>query len=378
MNQSVGKKQPLLSVKQKAVVLLVVLLTGAWIGIKAAARLQVALDPPAPEETAPPAVATMRLSLQPFERWQRYPGTIAAEREAVLQSRLTARIVALPVRTGQVVRHGDLLVRLDDEELGREIERLQAAQRAVATELALSEKLLQRRRQLFAASAATEEQVDEARTRVEALQAAREENRQALRVAETRRGYARIEAPFDGVVGHLFVFTGDMAAPGRALVELIDTSTVKVVFAIAQKDVPQIAQGTPAEIHVSILDRVMRGQVDRIHPALQTPGRGALAEIVLPAGSGHPPPGMEAVVRLRIFQRDRVLVLPVEAVHRRDAERYVFTVEKDVARRRPVTTGPEYQGRVVIETGLAPGDEVILTPHPALVDGVAVTIGDRP
>lgn len=376
MNLPNASKQPALSGKQWIVILLVLAALAFWIGSKAASRLQVALYPPEPEKTAPLTVETWRLEPTTFERWVRYPGSIAAEREAVLQSRLTAQILDLPVRSGQRVQRGDLLVRLEDDELGNELARLQAAAKAIEAEILLAQKQLQRRRQLFASAAATEEQVDEARTRGEALQASREENRHAIGVAESKRSYARIEAPFDGVVGRLFALPGDLAAPGRALVELVDTGALKAVFSIPQQDVARIARGTRARIHIPVLDLVLEGEVDRLHPSLQPPARGAQAEIVLNGPTRNLMPGMEAVIRLRIEHHEQVLVIPVEALHRRAGQAHVFVLEENRARRRAVISGPEFEGRLLIEEGLATGDVLILTPHPELSDGRFVLAGD--
>lgn len=378
METSSEPKAHHLSRKQWLAVVLTILALAIWIGVNAASRLRVALQPPAPEQVAPLAVETQRIETDSFERWLRFAGSVAAEREAVLESRVTAQILEMPVRSGERVRRGDLLVRLDDEELRRELARLQAARKAVETELALARQQLERRRQLFAASAAAEEQVDEARTRVESLQASLEENRQAMRVAESRLGYTHINAPFDGIIGRLHALPGDLAAPGRALVELIDTGDLKALISLPQRDLSLIAPGTSAKIHLPALEKTLHGRVDRLHPSLQLPGRGAQAEIFLNGQGEGLLPGMEAVVRLLTVQRENVVVVPVEALHRRGEDAWVYVLEDEIARRRSVVPGPEFAGRLVIEKGLVPDEVLILTPHPQLADGRAVIAGVRP
>jgi membrane fusion protein, multidrug efflux system len=378
MKTSPESKGHLLSRKQWIAVVMTLLLLAIWIGINAATRLRVALQPPAPEQVAPLAVETKQIKTDSFERWLRYAGSVAAEREAVLESRVTAQILDMPARSGERVKNGDLLVRLDDDELRRELARLQAARKAVETEIALAQQQLERRRKLLAVSAVAEEQVDEARTRVESLQASLEENLQTIRVAESRLGYTRITAPFDGLIGRLYALPGDLAAPGRALVELIDTGALKVIISLPQQDISLVGPGTVADIHIPALNQRLLGQVDRLHPSLQLPGRGAQAEIFLNGLHEGLLPGMEAVVRLLTVHRENVVVVPVEALHRRGEDAFVYILEDEVARRRSVVPGPEYAGRLVIEKGLVPDEVLILTPHPQLADGRAVVAGATP
>lgn len=378
MRQVNERKQQHLSRKQWLVVIAVVLAVAIWVGINAVTRLQVALQPPPPQAPAPLAVEVQVVEHSPFAGWARYAAVLAAEQETVLQSRLTAQILAMPVRSGDRVERGDLIVRLDDAELRGEVARLQAAGQGIEAELALAQTLLERRRKLFAVAAAAAEQVDEAQARVESLVASRAENRQAIQVATSRLGYAQLHAPFAGVVGRLFALPGDLAAPGRALVELIDPLQLKVEFTVPQQDLARVAQGQSAHVRIPARDLALDGQVDRLHPRLELPGRGAQAEIVLPTATAGLLPGMTAEVHLLTEHRDEAVVIPVAALQRRDEGAHVFLFDAGTARRRAVTPGPEDQGRVVIEAGLVAGERLILTPHPGLADGRAVVAVQRP
>lgn len=378
MRQANERKRRQLSRKQWLVVIAAVLAVVIWVGINAVTRLQVALQPPPPQAPAPLAVEVQVVASSSFAGWARYAAALAAERETVLQSRLTAPILAMPVRSGDRVERGDLIVRLDDAELRAEVARLQAAGQGIEAELALAQRLLERRRNLFAVAAVAAEQVDEAQARFEALGAARRENRQAIRAATSRLGYAQLHAPFAGVVGRLFALPGDLAAPGRALVELIDPLQLKVEFTVPQRDLARVAQGQRAHVRVPARDLAFDGQVDRLHPRLEVPGRGAQAEIVLSTATPDLLPGMTAEVHLLTEYRDEAVVIPVTALQRRSQDAHVFLFEEGTARRRVVTPGPEDQGRVVIEAGLAAGERLILTPHPGLADGRAVVAVPRP
>ena len=328
--------------------------------------------PPAPEPPPPLAVATLTLEPTAFILWQRFPGSIVAEDHIILQSRITSQILTMPIRSGEAVKRDDALIILDQTELSQEIERLKAAAEALAAELDLAERQYRRKQLLVEKNAISVEQFEEVRARVDILQATVEENRQAQQVVTTRLGYATLAAPFAGMVGELFVLPGDMAAPGRPLLELINPDNLKVEFSIPQQDLSAIATGRRAEIHIPALNRDTVGHLDRLHPGLQRPGRAAQAEILLTEKIPGLVPGMEVRVRLVRNEWDQVLTIPLSALHGDGTDPHVFVLDGEMARRRQVATGQRSGSMVVITNGLHPGERIITTPHPQLADGRTV------
>ncbi|MFO7812832.1 MAG: efflux RND transporter periplasmic adaptor subunit [Pelovirga sp.] len=366
------KSKNRLSRKQWLFLLLTMSLLLVWVGYHAAARIQNTLNPPAPEPTPPLAVATLKLEPTNFILSGRFPGSIVAENHIILQSRITSQILTMPARSGNAVNQGDTLILLDQTELNQELERLKAAAKALEVERDLAERQFRRKQLLVEKNAISVEQFEEVRARVDILRASVEENRQAQQVVTTRLGYATLSAPFAGIVGELLVLPGEMAAPGRPLLELINTDNLKVVFSIPQQDLPAIATGSRAKIHISALNHDTEGRLDRVHPGLQPPGRAAQAEIFLTEKIPGLMPGMGVRVRLVRDEWDQVLTIPLSALHGDGTDPHVFIFDGEMARRRQVVTGPRSGAIVVITSGLQAGERIITTPHPQLADGRTV------
>lgn len=343
-------------------------------------RIKLAWAPPPPEGPLPVKVRTLIVEPSLFERRRRYPGTLAAERQATLRSRVTGRIEALPRRTGSAVEQNETLIALDDAELRQELGRLRAQAEGIEADLRLARAQLARQESLHADDLASQNEVDEARARVETLTASRAENRQAQAVAETRLSYARIAAPFDGVVSRMHALPGDTVSPGEPLLELVDPVSLKAEFVIPQGDLARI--GGDAAVTVTLSDGAsLEGlTLDRLDPRLDAPGRGAAAEVLLApeavreAGAR---PGMEAVVRVRDVHQPEALQVPLEALHRDSEGPYLYVAEEEQARLRRVQAGPEAAGVVLIPEGLDAGDAVIVTPHPELAEGAPI-VTERP
>jgi RND family efflux transporter MFP subunit len=379
--------------RQGLVVLLLVAALGTWVGFGVAERLVVTFNPPPPEAVRPLVVETMVLTPQDLERWRRYPGSIAAERQINLSSRTTGRIEEMPFRSGTRVQENALLVLLDDRELRQELVRLDLQTQAIAADLDLARRKLARQERLYADAATPAEAAEEARNRVEFLAASLAANHEMQAIAATRLDYARVRAPFAGMIGQIYALPGDLASPGQPLLELVADDELKAVFVIPQGDLAEIRPGAPVRITAADFslqetggpirealpaERSWAGSLDRLHPSLETPGRGARAEALLPRGVEGLRPGMTAVVEVLAERAEKALVIPAEALHYRALQPHVFVVEEERARRREVVTGPEAGGLVVVLAGLEAGEKIITTPYPDLADGRALQLVSPP
>ncbi|HSH28742.1 MAG TPA: hypothetical protein VK971_02450, partial [Thiohalobacter sp.] len=80
-------------------------------------------------------------------------------------------------------------------------------------------------------------------------------------------------------------------------------------------------------------------------------------------------PGMAVEASIEIARREDVLVIPQQALRQRQGGAGVFVLAEGIAHWRPVRVGAVQQGRVEVLSGVQPGDELIVTPHPQLAQG---------
>ncbi len=341
----------------------------AVIALAVMQRLELVRDPPASQPEIPAIVETRILQEQNFQRWRSYPGTIATDQRTILSSRVTSRILEVPHRAGTRVKQGELLVRLDDEELLQELARIRSSQEEVGSEMNLALKQLKRREGLYKQDVISREELDEIQARVDGLRASRNELQAGLETVRARLGYTRIKAPFTGIIGRVHALPGDMAQPGKALLELEGLDELKVEFVLPQRDLDLVQAGSPVRIRLPGRNQEYSARLDRVYPRLDTPGRGAPAEAMLSGEKTRLSPGMQARVLVRDISLSGVLTVPAQAVHQVQGETYVYVLDNTAARRQNVTTGPRDQGEVVILAGLSPGDAVITTADPNLAHG---------
>jgi len=205
--------------------------------------------------------------------------------------------------------------------------------------------------------------------------------RAKLQRTETLLQYARITAPFAGVITARFVdpgafipaATAGTSTQSAALVTLMDFSRLRVQVFVPEAEVPFITNGVPVRVTLEELPgRTFSGSVTRFSYALDEATKTMLTEIELPNPDGDLRPGMYASVRLEVEHKPEALLLPADAVVTEKAGTFVFLAVDGKAKKTPVRIGFSDGVNVEVTTGVEPGQPVILARKQSLSDGQAV------
>lgn len=325
-------------------------------------------------------------------------GTVKARLRAKLSPEIGGRVVELPVREGERVKKGSVLLRLDDSTLQaerrkalRDVATAEAEERAVCLaadqavrdynrnkELAddeiVSVDLLE---QLLSASRTSAASCDAAKAAVESARA-------ALEVVEYELRKTILRAPFGGVVAELDTELGEWVTPSPPalpvppVAEIIDNGSIYISAPMDEVDSALIRAGQSVRVTVDPYPgRDFEGTVDRVAPyVLDVEAQNRTVEIeVLLADRGLAAsllPGTSADVEVILDRRDEALRLPSAAIMEGSA---VLVVEGGTLVRREIEVGLRNWDFTEIVSGLQPGDEVVTTLDRAEIQpGVEVEI----
>lgn len=291
-------------------------------------------------------------------------GTTIARRAVDIVALASGRVVELAFRPGEQVEQDQLLVRLDD-----------GAERAAVAEaqatLREAELALDRARRLRANNTVSQATVDQ-------LEAAYLGAKARLDGAQKQLADRTVRAPFPGVVGIRQVDVGARVDEDTILTTLDDLAEIEIQFSVPEiffghvrRDQPVIARST------AYPDRRFEGRIDVIDTRIGEISRAFRVRAVMPNPELALPAGMFMHVEVVLEERPAVLI-PEQAVFAEGDGTYVFTVEDERARRRPVRLGQRRAGTVEVLDGVAAGDAVVQSGLQRLRDGVPVLIQDAP
>jgi membrane fusion protein (multidrug efflux system) len=294
---------------------------------------------------------------------------ILAEQEATLYAKVAGYLKTLTVDKGDSVTNGQLLAEIEVPELLADLSQYRAETGVAQTNY---ERLADAR--VKSPDLVVPQTVDDLRGQWEVAQA-------KLQRTETLLKYARIGAPFSGVITARFVDPGAFipaATTGStpqsaALVTLMDYRQVRVQVFVPEAEVPLIHNGVPAQVTVEELPgRTFKGSVTRFAHALDEATKTMLAEIELPNANGELRPGMYASVQLEVERKQDVLLVPVQALVVEKAGTSLFTIADGKAKKTPVRTGFNDGVNIEILEGAKPDQPVILVGKQTLNDGQSV------
>jgi RND family efflux transporter MFP subunit len=328
-------------------------------------------------------------------------GYVVAQRQAAVSSKATGRLVFLGVEEGDRVKEGEILARVESEDVEAELSiaraNLDVARGALATTGArlkearlkydrvsdlLSRKLVSQSEfdGVEAAMNVAAAQHDQADAGIAAAQA-------AVRAAEVAVENTRIRAPFDGTVLTKEADIGEMVAPfgsaqsaRGAVVTLADMSSLEVEADVSESNIQRVTVGYPVQIVLDAFPGTRyRGRVKKIVPTADRARATVLTKVKFLDIDLKVLPEMSANVTFLDSDSGEAdstpeLAVPAGALVETAAGTVIFTVVDELARRNQVELG-DFRGTLrVVRTGLREGDRVILNPPADLANGDAVEI----
>lgn len=315
-----------------------------------------------------PSVQVAAVTQGSLEVTAHYLASIEPLTKSDLSPRISGNILSITRREGDQVRQGELLATIDDRELqDRSVsvnaellatrQRLAGAQSAYTTQKAVYERDLT----LHKAGAISKEALDRSQAAVDSARATVDAYQESLKglamntnVARTQAGYARIVAPFSGVISKRWSEPGDLATPGKPILTLEKTTSYKVLAQVPQEELSAIKPGT--KVLLTNVGQTMSAKVNRIYPSL---GKNMLATVeVLTPAAPFSLPSSATVGFDVVTKRLEGIIVPDQAVVKSKQGAFVYQVKDGVIHIKPVKLLGMGGGKSALEGELAVGEKL--------------------
>ena len=279
------------------------------------ARAQTSAEPAA--KASPAAIVTHPLRELAIYPERTAPAQSLAPNESKLSAEIAARILALPYDAGQTVRKGEVVARLDPRDFELAVAKARAGIAAVEARIALAESQLKRAKALEQQKFIAEEIVTQRETELAVQRAELAVQQANLAAAGRDLDKTTVRAPFDAIVKQRHAGVGELAAPGAALVTLVDRAQPEVSAQVQFQDSQSLRDASSAVFSAGIEYPV---KLTRISPAVDRQSR--TVEVRLAFGDRAAPPGTSG----RLVWRDTRPHIPPEYLVRREGALGVFVI----------------------------------------------------
>lgn len=320
------------------------------------------LDPSTIQKENEKLVSVTPLSIAPFAHYIDLQGKV----EAVNIANVTPRgqggqVKELYVRKGDAVKKGQLLLKLDDLVIKRQIDQLQ-------TQLGFAKDLYQRQQNLWKENIGTEVQLLSAKNQVDNIE-------KQISIVKEQQSFTNVYAEMDGVLDDVNVKVGEIFM-GAGQIKLINTSDLKVTAQVPENYLEKVKVGTSLKVILPDINRTTDAVIRVAGKLIDPLSRSFYIEAKLPTDNIFRP-NQVAQVKIMDYSNANALTIPVNTLQTDDKGKFVMVSAKEngktVAHKKPVVAGELYGDKIEIKSGLQPGDLLITEGYQSIYDGQTIT-----
>jgi len=310
-----------------------------------------------------PAVRIITLTLTPRRLVDKInlPAQIDPYEEVWVKAEIPGQVIEVLVEEGQMVKKGQVLMKLDDRDYRTRLARIEA-------NYELAKLNYERTKTLVKKKIAAPTKLDEIEAQLKDLTAQRNEAKVAL-------SRTIITTPLSSLLNDISAKMGDYMGVGDPVAQILEIDTVKVTVGVPESDVAAIFDLNEADIIIEALGkRRVKGKKIFLSRKPRTLSRLFDLEFSVPNPDGRILPGMFARVELVKHVYEDAVALPLYAIITQEDERFVYIEKESRVEKRHVTLGTLIGWEVHITSGLKAGEKVVVVGHRLLDDGQSVEV----
>jgi RND family efflux transporter MFP subunit len=356
-----------------------------------------------------PSVGFVPVTRKPLMRQLTVSSELVPYQETDVWAKESGYVTDLRVDYGSRVKKGDVMAVLEIPELEAQLKQDQAAisnareavnrAQRVVDQMEAQRKPVHENAERLVGVAKTnpglvaQQEIDNAQGQDLALASQTEAGRAAVQSAKSNLdeatahlerdqalySYAKITAPFDGVVTQRYANLGALMQAGTAspsatpLVRLSEDEVFRLVIPVAESYVRYIRLGDPVSVLITSLNRTFTGTVKRVSNDVTAETRTMHTEVELLNPDHVLMPGLYAEATLTLDRKNDALVVPLQAVNQNNGRVTAFVVTaNNTIEERTISAGMQTPNEMEVLSGLAAGDRVVVSDRSSLKDGMHV------
>ncbi|MCR6545407.1 efflux RND transporter periplasmic adaptor subunit [Dehalobacterium formicoaceticum] len=298
-------------------------------------------------------------------------GKIAANLEVNIVPKMSGKVAQVNFQVGDQVRKGAVILRLETTELQAQLKQARAVLAAAQANYESAVTNLERSKVLFEQGAVSQQQLENAQTMV--ATGSTDSAAASVKLIETQIANAVVTAPAGGIVSARMVEVGEMAAMAPVMT-IVNINPVQVEANVIEGDINKLKAGQNVDVFVTAVQaEPFTGTIDTISPAAESQSNTFPITIKIPNDGNKLKPGMFAEMKLILETKKGVLLVPKQAVTESDGKKYVYVIKDQKALQTEITTGVEDEAQIQVLSGLAEGDQIVLSGQNKLQNGSLVT-----
>lgn len=291
-------------------------------------------------------------------------GVIESDEDVQVSAEANGRAMQVYIKEGQQVSKGQLLVKIDDEVLRNSLAELETAYE-------LAEQVFLKQERLWNQEIGSELDYLNAKNNKERLE-------RQITTTRSRLSQSELRSPISGKVDQVMINEGEMVSAGMPVVRVVDTRNIKVVADVSERYIGSFREGDAVDIIFPTLNRSAKGIIEAFGNVINPANRTFTMVVQVTDKQSWMKPNLLAKVQAYDKIIENAIVIPTRVLHLQNDKQYVYTIndkeEPPIAHKVEVKVGFTSTEETLIDSGLTPGQPIIVEGHNNLSDGEPVTI----
>lgn len=324
------------------------------------------------EVIRPVRVMELQAAASTFE--ESFPGQIEPRYQARLSFQVGGKLTARLVDVGEKVIKGQVLAKIDPQDLSLALQAAQAQFDAASTEYSQLKTDLDRAKALKQQNFISQAELDRRQLAFDAASSRLSQARAQLSMQSNQRQYGNLRAPGQGVISAVYVEAGQVLAPGQAVVQWADENAVQVSMAVPESRVSEIKPGQEARVQLWSGQQILNAKVREVSPVADPVTRTFAVLLDLTDSSPISRFGMSATVGFSKAAESTAFKLPISALvaEHTGAFVWVFDERQGVVNKRAVQPYDISESDFLVKEGLSNGELIVTAGTHVLNEGQKV------
>ena len=335
------------------------------------------LDTGAGKQENAKLVSIQLLQPETFTHYIDLQGKVESENVSMVTPRGMGggQVKALYIKRGDMVKAGQLLLKLDDAIAKQSLVAAQQSLETLKTQQAFAKSIYLKQKNLWEQNIGSEVQYITAKNNYETVETQLKTAQEQVKVTQEQLEYTNVRAEISGEADDVNVRVGETFI-GNGQIRIVNTEHLKITTNVPENYLDKVSVGTPVKITLPDINKTIDANITVAGKLIDPLNRSFFTEAKIPTDKDFHP-NQVAVVKIRDYVTDKAIVVPVNTIQSDEKGKYVMIAVKEgnklVARKKVVTIGQLYGEKLEIKSGINAGDNIVTEGYQSLYEGQAIT-----
>ncbi len=290
------------------------------------------------------------------------------------------QVKAVLVKRGDVVKKGQLLIKLDDAIARQSLLAAQQNLETLKTQLAFTKNIYLKQKNLWEQNIGTEVQYISAKNNYETVDNQLKTAQEQLKITKEQLDFTNVTAEISGVLDEVNVRVGEtftgVSASGTSQLKIVNTEHLKITTQVPENYLNKVAVGTAVKVSLPDINKTIDANISVAGRLIDPSNRSFFTEAKIPSDKDFHP-NQVAIVKIQDYAVAKSIIVPVNTIQSDEKGKFIMTAVKEgaklVARKRTVIIGQLYGDVLEIKSGLKAGDTIVTEGYQSLYEGQVLT-----